>query len=127
MNGLIISHKDHTNGSAPLRSLPVITSNCFASHFNQTVHMAVLECTVTHELMLVKISALKQNGLLQTLAAGGDQAKPAGDSLIPSHGYSFVSPPPPSLRNWGVYPGYQVAVAGKISLRTADDTGLQRQ
>ncbi|KAF3851074.1 hypothetical protein F7725_012846 [Dissostichus mawsoni] len=47
MNGLIISHnvKEQTNGSAPLRSLP--------------------------------ISALKQNGLLQTLAAGGDQPQPA--------------------------------------------------
>uniref|UniRef100_A0A3P8SUX8 ELMO domain containing 3 n=1 Tax=Amphiprion percula TaxID=161767 RepID=A0A3P8SUX8_AMPPE len=47
MNGVIIGHnvKDHTNGSAPLRSLP--------------------------------ISALKQNGLLQTLAAGGEQSKPA--------------------------------------------------
>lgn len=47
MNGLIISHnvKDHTNGSAPLRSLP--------------------------------ISALKQNGLLQTLASGGEQPQPA--------------------------------------------------
>lgn len=51
MNGLIISHnvKDHTNGSAPLRSLP--------------------------------ISALKQNGLLQTLAAGGDQPKPAEENV----------------------------------------------
>ncbi|XP_063345558.1 ELMO domain-containing protein 3 [Pelmatolapia mariae] len=48
MNGLVIGHnvKDHTNGSAPLRSLP--------------------------------ISALKQNGLLQTLAAG-DQPKPEDD------------------------------------------------
>lgn len=51
MNGLIISHnvKDHTNGSAPLRSLP--------------------------------ISALKQNGLLQTLAAGGNQPKPAEENV----------------------------------------------
>lgn len=50
MNGLIIGHnnKDHTNGSAPLRSLP--------------------------------ISALKQNGLLQTLAAGGEQPKPADEN-----------------------------------------------
>lgn len=50
MNGLIISHnvKDHTNGSAPLKSLP--------------------------------ISALKQNGLLQTLAAGGDEPKPAEEN-----------------------------------------------
>lgn len=50
MNGLIIGHnnKDHINGSAPLRSLP--------------------------------ISALKQNGLLQTLAAGGDQPKPADEN-----------------------------------------------
>lgn len=91
-----------------------------------------MDVNVTRELMLVKISALKQNGLLQTLAAGGDQAKPAGDSLIPSHGYSSVShthppPPPPSLRNLGVYPGYRVAVAGKISPRIVDDTGLQRQ
>ncbi|XP_041855236.1 ELMO domain-containing protein 3 isoform X2 [Melanotaenia boesemani] len=47
MNGVVTSHngKDHTNGSAPLRSLP--------------------------------ISALKQNGLLQTLAAGVDPPKPA--------------------------------------------------
>ncbi|XP_008334744.1 ELMO domain-containing protein 3 [Cynoglossus semilaevis] len=46
MNGVIIGHgvNDHTNGSAPLRSLP--------------------------------ISALKQNGLLQSLAAtGGEQTK----------------------------------------------------
>ncbi|XP_075895049.1 ELMO domain-containing protein 3 isoform X1 [Nelusetta ayraudi] len=51
MNGLIISHnvKDHTNGNAPLRSLP--------------------------------ISALKQNGLLQTLAAGGDQHKPEEENV----------------------------------------------
>nr|XP_046242820.1 ELMO domain-containing protein 3 [Scatophagus argus]XP_046242821.1 ELMO domain-containing protein 3 [Scatophagus argus] len=51
MNGLVVSHnvKDHTNGSAPLRSLP--------------------------------ISALKQNGLLQTLAAGGDQPKPAEENV----------------------------------------------
>ncbi|TKS79027.1 RNA-binding motif and ELMO domain-containing protein 1 [Collichthys lucidus] len=51
MNGLIISHnvKDHNNGSAPLRSLP--------------------------------ISALKQNGLLQTLAAGGDQPNPAEENV----------------------------------------------
>lgn len=50
MNGLIFGHnnKDHTNGSAPLRSLP--------------------------------ISALKQNGLLQTLAAGGEQPKPADEN-----------------------------------------------
>lgn len=50
MNGLIIGHnnKDHINGSAPLRSLP--------------------------------ISALKQNGLLQTLAAGGEQPKPADEN-----------------------------------------------
>lgn len=50
MNGLIIGHnnKDHSNGSAPLRSLP--------------------------------ISALKQNGLLQTLATGGDQPKPADEN-----------------------------------------------
>uniref|UniRef100_A0A3Q3WQR1 ELMO domain-containing protein n=1 Tax=Mola mola TaxID=94237 RepID=A0A3Q3WQR1_MOLML len=52
MNGLIISHNvnDHTNGSAPLRSLP--------------------------------LSALKQNGLLQTLAAGGDQPKPAENAEL---------------------------------------------
>ncbi|XP_026199444.1 ELMO domain-containing protein 3 isoform X2 [Anabas testudineus] len=51
MNGLIIGHdvKDHTNGSTPLRSLP--------------------------------ISALKQNGLLQTLAAGGDQPKAAEENV----------------------------------------------
>lgn len=51
INGLIIGHnvKDHTNGSAPLRSLP--------------------------------ISALKQNGLLQTLAAGGNQPKPAEEDV----------------------------------------------
>lgn len=50
MNGLIIGHnnKDHTNGGAPLRSLP--------------------------------ISALKQNGLLQKLAAGGDDPKPADEN-----------------------------------------------
>ncbi|XP_020791036.2 ELMO domain-containing protein 3 [Boleophthalmus pectinirostris] len=50
MNGLIIGHnnKDHTNGSAPLRALP--------------------------------ISALKQNGLLQTLSAGGNQPKPADEN-----------------------------------------------
>ncbi|KAM8866209.1 ELMO domain-containing protein 3 [Synchiropus picturatus] len=44
MNGMIISHnaKDHSTGSAPLRSLP--------------------------------ISALKENGVLQSLAAGGEQA-----------------------------------------------------
>lgn len=49
MNGVVIGHnvKDHTNGSAPLRSLP--------------------------------ISALKQNGLLQTLAAE-DQTKPAEET-----------------------------------------------
>ncbi|XP_061842156.1 ELMO domain-containing protein 3 isoform X2 [Nerophis lumbriciformis] len=52
MNGLIISHnvKDHTNGNAPLTSLP--------------------------------ISALKQNGLLQSLAAGGDQLKPAENAEL---------------------------------------------
>ncbi|KAI4820157.1 hypothetical protein KUCAC02_028143 [Chaenocephalus aceratus] len=51
MNGLIISHnvKEQTNGSAPLRSLP--------------------------------ISALKQNGLLQTLAAGGDQPQLAEENV----------------------------------------------
>ncbi|KAM9393266.1 ELMO domain-containing protein 3 isoform 2-T4 [Pholidichthys leucotaenia] len=49
MNGLVIGHnvKDHTNGCAPLRSLP--------------------------------ISALKQNGLLQTLSAGGNQHRPEED------------------------------------------------
>ncbi|KAM3868190.1 ELMO domain-containing protein 3 [Diretmus argenteus] len=49
MNGLVSTHnvKDHTNGRAPLRSLP--------------------------------ISALKQNGLLQSLAAG-DQPPPAEES-----------------------------------------------
>ncbi|XP_013862674.1 ELMO domain-containing protein 3 [Austrofundulus limnaeus] len=47
MNGVVIGHNgtDHTNGSAPLRSLP--------------------------------ISALKQNGLLQTLSSGGDKLQPA--------------------------------------------------
>ncbi|KAG7490807.1 ELMO domain-containing protein 3 [Solea senegalensis] len=51
MNGIIIGHnvKDHTNGSAPLTSLP--------------------------------ISALKQNGLLQTLTAGGDQPKPSEENV----------------------------------------------
>ncbi|XP_067376296.1 ELMO domain-containing protein 3 isoform X1 [Channa argus] len=51
MNGLIISHnvKDHTNGSAPLRSLPIL--------------------------------ALKQNGLLQSLAAGGDQPNPTEENV----------------------------------------------
>ncbi|XP_051924080.1 ELMO domain-containing protein 3 [Hippocampus zosterae] len=51
MNGLIISQnvKDHTNGCAPLTSLP--------------------------------ISALKQNGLLQTLAAGGDRTQPPEASV----------------------------------------------
>ncbi|KAK7933870.1 hypothetical protein WMY93_004766 [Mugilogobius chulae] len=50
MNGLIIGHNnsDHTNGSAPLRTLP--------------------------------ISALKQNGLLQTLAAASDQPKPTDEN-----------------------------------------------
>ncbi|XP_056138720.1 ELMO domain-containing protein 3 [Lampris incognitus] len=51
MNGLIVGHnvKDHSNGSASLRSLP--------------------------------ISALKQNGILQTLAAGGEQPKAAEENL----------------------------------------------
>ncbi|KAM4576748.1 ELMO domain-containing protein 3 isoform 1-T4 [Odontesthes bonariensis] len=50
MNGVVMGHngRDHTNGTAPLRSLP--------------------------------ISALKQNGLLQTLAAGGEQPKLAEES-----------------------------------------------
>lgn len=97
MNGLIISHnvKDHTNGSAPLRSLPVITFN---SLYLTSTRMALLECKVIHYLIIVQISALKQNGLLQTLAAGGDQPKPAGNSHILSHGCFSVSHPlPPGI------------------------------
>ncbi|XP_015242888.1 PREDICTED: ELMO domain-containing protein 3 [Cyprinodon variegatus] len=50
INGVVIGHngKDHTNGSASFRSLP--------------------------------ISALKQNGLLQSLAAGGNKASPTEDA-----------------------------------------------
>lgn len=124
MNGLIISHnvKDHTNGSAPLRSLPV---NTFNSLYLTSTRMALLECKVIHYLIIVQISALKQNGLLQTLAAGGDQPKPAGNSHILSHGCFFVSHPlPPGIC---VYPRYKVAVAGKTSLRSAVCTGPQWQ
>lgn len=46
--------------------------------------------------MIFQISALKQNGLLQTLAAGGDQPNPAGNALILSHDLSVVSQPLPS-------------------------------
>lgn len=58
--------------------------------------MALLECELIHYLVIVQISALKQNGLLQTLAAGGDQPKPAGNTRILSHSISFVSRPLPA-------------------------------
>lgn len=58
--------------------------------------MALFDCKVIHYLMTVQISALKQNGLLQTLAAGGDQPKPAGNAHILSHNLSFVSHPLPT-------------------------------
>lgn len=47
-------------------------------------------------MVILQISALKQNGLLQTLAAGGDQPKPAGDTHIVSDNLSFVSHPLPT-------------------------------
>lgn len=47
-------------------------------------------------MVIVQISALKQNGLLQTLAAGGDQPKPTGNTHILSHNLSFVSHPLPT-------------------------------
>lgn len=47
--------------------------------------MALLECKVIHFVVIVQISALKQNGVLQTLASGGDQPEPAGNLDIRSH------------------------------------------
>lgn len=79
MNGLIVSHnvKDHTNGDAPLRSLPVIIA-FFCSLTSTTVPIL---CKVNFCFFhIAQISALKQNGLLQTLAAGGNQHKPEGKS-----------------------------------------------
>lgn len=58
--------------------------------------MALLECKVIYCLIIVQISALKQNGLLQTLATGEDQPKPAGNTHILSHNLSSVSPPLPT-------------------------------
>lgn len=92
---MIISHNvtDQTNGNAPLRSLPVV--KCHSQHLT-AINLVLLECKVIHYLLIVQISALKQNGLLQTLAAGGEQDKPAGNTHTVAHNLPFVSRPLPT-------------------------------
>lgn len=82
MNGVIIGHgvNDHTNGSAPLRSLPVI--HFIAWYFRRTFPFVFSHLFLKHPF--VQISALKQNGLLQSLAAtGGEQTKLTEGTLTP--------------------------------------------
>ncbi len=68
---------------------------------------------------MVQISALKQNGLLQTLAAGGEQPKPAGNTHTHPLTWPLFCLTSSSLWNlWG-YPRYEAAAAGKTSLWSA--------